>query len=100
MGGLLILPALMFGGWIVVAVLGGVLGLAGSIIGGVFEGLGALTEGIFSGSGLLIGIVIGVIAYYAFRKNRARTEDQAETADGEEAETWNDEPVRYARMGE
>ena len=36
LGGLFILPALMFGGWIVVAVLGGLLSLAGAVIGGVF----------------------------------------------------------------
>ena len=99
MGGLFILPALMFGGWIVVAVLAGVLGLIGSIIGGVFEGLGALAEGASSGSGLLIGIVIGVIAFSYFR-NRKEKNEPAGTVDGEEAETEIVEPVHYSRMGE
>ena len=63
LGGLFILPALMFGGWIAVAVLAGVLSLVGSIIGGVFTGLDALAESAFSGNGLVIGIVIGLVAW-------------------------------------
>ena len=70
LGGLFILPALMFGGWIVVAVLGGILGLVGSIIGGVFEGLGSLASGAFSGGGLVIGIVIGLALYFYIRKRK------------------------------
>mgnify|MGYP007101828245 FL=1 len=77
MGGLFILPALMFGGWIVVAVLGRILGLVGTIIGGVFEGLGALAEGAFSGNGLVLGIVIGLALYFWMKKrNTARTEEE------------------------
>ena len=55
-GGLLILPVLMFGGWFAIAVIGGVLGLAGSIIGGIFSGLTSLASGAFSGTGVVIGI--------------------------------------------
>jgi hypothetical protein len=75
--GLFILPALMFGGWIVVAVLGSILGLVGSIIGGVFEGLGSLASGAFSGGGLVIGIVIGFALYFFIRrrKNEVAEED-------------------------
>ncbi|MBQ8072389.1 MAG: hypothetical protein IJ231_01360 [Clostridia bacterium] len=72
MGGLLILPAVMFGGWIALAVLGGILGLVGSIIGGIFEGLGALASGAFSGGGLAVGIVIGLAAYYVIRNRKAK----------------------------
>ena len=57
---LFLLPALMFGGWISVAVVGSVLGLIGSVIGGVFSGLVSLASGAFSGSGLVVGIVIGL----------------------------------------
>ena len=42
LGGLFILPVLMFGGWIAIAVMGGILGLAGSLIGGMFSGMAAL----------------------------------------------------------
>ena len=42
LGGLFILPVLIFGGWIAIAVLGGILGLAGSLIGGLFSGMTAL----------------------------------------------------------
>ena len=44
LGSLIILPALMFGGWIAIAVIGGVLGLVGSIIGGIFSGLTSLAS--------------------------------------------------------
>ena len=89
MCGLFILPALMFGGWIVVAVLGSILSLVGAVIGGVFEGLGALAEGAFSGSGLVIGIVIGLVAYYYFRnkkKEEAARQENIGTVDGVEVE--------------
>ena len=73
LGGLLILPMLMFGGWFAIAVIGGVLGLIGSVIGGIFSGLSSLASAAFSGSGLAIGIVIGLVAFYYFRnRNEAK----------------------------
>ena len=98
LGGLFILPALMFGGWIAVAVLGSILGLAGSIIGGVFEGLGSLASGAFTGSGLVIGIVIGLALFFRLKKrNTAREEETGGTVDGEAVETEIEEP-RYRQM--
>ena len=70
-GGLLILPVLMFGGWIAIAVIGGVLGLIGSVIGGIFTGLSCLTSAAFSGGGLVIGIVIGLVLYFWLKKRNA-----------------------------
>ena len=67
MGGLFILPALMFGGWIVIAVVGEIMSLIGTLIGGIFSGLSYLASGVFSGNGLVIGIVIGLVAFYYFR---------------------------------
>ena len=67
MGGLFILPALMFGGWIAIAVVGGIMSLIGTLIGGIFSGLSYLASGVFSGNGLVIGIVIGLVAFYCFR---------------------------------
>ena len=93
LGGLFILPALMFGGWIAVAVLAGVLSLAGSIIGGVFTGLGALAENAFSGNGLVTGIVIGLAAFYFFRNRNAKKEESTGTVDGEEVDTEIIEPA-------
>ncbi|MBR2660660.1 MAG: hypothetical protein IKE15_04580 [Clostridia bacterium] len=77
--GLLTLPALMFGGWIAIVVVGGVLGSIGSIIGGIFSGLSSLTSAAFSGKGLVIGIVIGLVAFYYFRSRNERNADEAET---------------------
>lgn len=69
LGGLLLLPALIFGGWIALAVIGGVFSLIATVIGGVFSGLASIASGIFSGHGLVIGIVIGVALYYYARRN-------------------------------
>lgn len=69
--GLFLLPALMFGGWITIAVVGGVLSLFGTIIGGIFSGLASLASGVFSGNGVVIGIVIGLIAFYYFHNRKA-----------------------------
>ena len=77
-GSLLILPVLMFGGWIAIAVIGGVLGLISSIIGGIFSGLSSLASAAFSGSGLVIGIVIGFAAFCYFRNRNARNTAEAE----------------------
>ena len=93
MGGLFILPALMFGGWIVVAVLSSILSLVGAVIGGVFEGLGALASGAFSGSGLVIGIVIGLAAFWSFRNRNARKEESTGAVDSEEVDTEIIEPA-------
>ena len=70
LGGLLLLPALMFGGWIAIAVVGGVLSLVGSVIGGIFSGLTSLAAGVFSGKGIVIGIVVGVVRYYYIRRQK------------------------------
>ena len=78
-GGLFILPALMFGGWIAIAVIGGILGLTGSVIGGIFSGLSSLASTAFSGGGLVIGIVIGLAAFYWFRNRNARNAAGDET---------------------
>ncbi len=97
LGGLFILPALMFGGWVVVAVLGGILGLVGSIIGGVFEGMASLASGVFSGSGLVIGVVIGLALYFWLKKRNTSKEENTSTVDGEAVETEIVEP-QYRQM--
>lgn len=71
LGGLFLLPALLFGGWIAIAVVGGALSLIGTIIGGIFSGLASLASGVFSGSGVVVGIVIGLVAFYYFHNWKA-----------------------------
>ena len=75
------------------AVLASVLSLVGSIIGGVFTGLGALAESVFSGNGIVIGIVIGLAAFYWFRNRNVRKEEGTGTVDGEEVDTEIAEPA-------
>ena len=100
LGSLFILPALMFGGWIAIAVIGGVLGLIGSIVGGIFSGLASLASGAFSGGGVVIGAVIGFALYFWLKKrNDAREEESGGTVDGEEAVTESAEPM-YRRMND
>ena len=74
-GGLLILPALMFGGGIAIAVAGGILSL-----------LSALTSAAFSGSGLVIGIVIGLFAFCCFRSRNAADAEAKEKQGGKKHE--------------
>ncbi len=98
LGGLFILPALMFGGWIAIAIIGGVLGLIGSIIGGIFSGLSSLASGAFSGSGVVIGIVLGLALYFWLKKrNEVKEEESSSTVDGEAVDTEIVEP-QYRQM--
>ena len=98
LGSLFILPALMFGGWMAIAVIGGVLGLVGSIIGGIFSGLASLASSAFSGSGVMLGIVIGLVLYFGLqKKNEAHEEESSSTVDGEAVETEVVEP-QYRHM--
>lgn len=100
LGSLFILPALMFGGWIAIAVIGGVLGLIGSIIGGVFSGLASLASGAFSGGSVAAGIVIGLALYFWLKKRNAESQDETGgTVDGETVETEIAEP-RYRQMND
>ena len=75
LGGLFLLPALFFGGWMVIAVFGSLLGMAVMLLGSVFSGLAAVVEGIFSaafsGSGLVLGIVIGLALFIWLKKRNA-----------------------------
>ena len=71
-GSLFLLPALMLGGWIVLAVVGGILSLIGAIIGGVFSGLAFIASDVFSGSGIVLGIVLGLAAFWVFRNRNIR----------------------------
>ena len=73
-GSLFILPALLFGGWIAIAVIGGVLGLIGSILGGIFSVLTSVASEAFSGSGVAIGIVMGLALYFWLKKRNTATE--------------------------
>ena len=98
LGSLFILPALMCGGWIAIAVIGGVLGLIGSILGGIFSGLASVASGVFSGSGVAIGIVMGLALYFWLKKrNEAKEEETTSTVDGEAVETEIVEP-QYRQM--
>ena len=97
---LFILPALMFGGWIAIAVIGGVLGLIGSIIGGVFSGLASLASGAFSGGSVAAGVVIGLALYFWMKKRNVESQDETGgTVDGETVETEIAEP-RYRQMND
>ena len=99
MGGLFLFPALMFGGWMVIAVLGGILSLVGSIIGGVFEGLSSIASGAFTSGGLVAGIVIGVVLYFWLKKRNAAKDENIGDVDGEKVAEQIVEPNEYRSAG-
>ena len=58
----------------VIAILAGaaaLVGLVGLIIGAVFSGTASLIGGAFSGEGVVLGIVLGVLAYKHYRGDNA-----------------------------
>ena len=70
LSGMVLLAALMFGGWMIVAFAFGIIGLIGSLIGGVFSGLSMLLYRFSSVSSVALGIVIGVVMYYMIRRQK------------------------------
>ena len=77
------LLSLFFGGWIVIAVLGGILGAGVMTVGAVIHILASFFRGVFShvfsSGGLFLGVILGLCLYYSRRKN-ARVEEEEETA--------------------
>lgn len=107
LGWLFALPALLFGGWMIVAVVGALFGAAIMILGGIFSGIGYLAEGIFSGIGtagsIAIGIIIGLALFSRMKKRNshaASQEEEKSTVDNIEVETQVVEPeqVQYHQM--
>jgi hypothetical protein len=47
-----------------------VINIIGVIIGAVFSGVFSVIGGAFSGEGLVIGIILGVAAFYYFRNRK------------------------------
>ena len=85
LGGLFLLPALLFGGWMIVAVVGMVFSGVIMILGSIFSGIGHLANGVFSGvtsvGAIAVGVLIGLALFFRVRNGKA-----AENEDGEEAE--------------
>ena len=85
LGGLALLPALLFGGWLIIPLAGMVLSAVIAMFGTVFSGIGSLANGAFSGvtsvGAIAVGVLIGLALFF-----RVRNEKAAEDADGEEAE--------------
>ena len=87
---------LMFFGWIILAVIGGLLGAGFMILGSVVSGLARvalrLFSGILSSRSLVVGLILGLIWYFRTHKkdgNAAREEANREssTVDGTAVET-------------
>lgn len=87
---------LMFFGWIILAVIGGLLGAGFMILGSVVSGLARVAPRLFSGilssRSLVVGLILGLIWYFRTHKkdgNAAREEANREssTVDGTAVET-------------
>ncbi len=87
MGILFILPALLFGGWSILAVIGALIGAAIMILGSVFGGLASAAESVFSGissaEGAAIGFMIGFALYTMLRRKNAQKASAQEEANEE-----------------
>ena len=75
---------LMFGGWIILAVLGGLLGAGVMVLGSVFALLGKILSWIvaplFTTESFAVGVAIGLIWTAVRRMNEARPAEDRETA--------------------
>lgn len=89
---------LMFFGWIILAVLGGLLGAGFMILGSVVSGLARLAPRVFSGilssKSLVAGLIIGLIWYFRTHRRNGDTakeeairESSGSTVDGAAVET-------------
>ena len=88
---------LMFFGWIILAVIGGLLGAGFMILGSVVSGLARIAPRLFSGilssRSLVVGLILGLIWYFRTHKkdgNAAREEanrESSSTIDGTAVET-------------
>ena len=97
---------LMFFGWIIVAIVGGVFMILGSVIRGLARFAPRLISGIFSTKGFALGVAIGLLYYFRhFRKNRAADGEEetklenGSTVDGAPVETEIVEAPTYRSFG-
>ena len=94
-GFLLGLVGLMFGGWVVLAVFGAILGVLAMFMGpmiGIFaSGISWIFNTIFSGSGFALGIVIGLVWYFANKKKNSssRNDEDDDEEEFTEARHYN-----------
>ena len=88
------LLSLFFGGWIVIAVLGGLLGAGVMTVGALLSAVrhffihvvgGAFTHG-YSLGGILLGVLIGLAIYSNRKKEARREEEESFRADDEKEE--------------
>ena len=88
---LFLLPALLFGGWVILAVIGGLIGAVFMILGSVFGGLATAAEAVFSGlsstGGIALGAVIGFLLYRRLKRKNAEKASEAEEAADETNES-------------
>lgn len=84
LGVLFLLPALLFGGWVILAVIGGLIGAVFMVLGSVFGGLATVAEAVFSGlsstGGIALGAVIGFLLYRLLKRKNAEKASAAEKA--------------------
>ena len=89
LGGLFLLPVLLFGGWMIAAVVCGIIGVVIMILGSVFSGISSLAAGVFSGIGsvgtVAVGILIGLALISRLKGRNGNTEEA-----GVDAETDHD----------
>ena len=54
---------------VVGAIIGTVFSGVGALLGGIFSGVFTLVDGVFSAEGILLGIALGLVWYFLRRRN-------------------------------
>ncbi len=77
-----VLLALFFGGWSILAVMGGLLGFgflaAGTVFGIFARVIGSIFRHVFSSPSIAVGVAIGLAWYFYNKKRNAETEEDRE----------------------
>ena len=79
---ILLLPFLLFGGWIVIAVMGALFGAgimtAGAVIGAFARVIGRIFSHAVTSSSVAVGTIIGLVWYFTSKKRNAAVEEEEE----------------------